>query len=250
MGKTKIDWTEHTWNPFTGCTPVSEGCKNCYAKRIALSLKRRGIEKYKNGFAPTVHHDEIEDPLTWKKRRMVFVCSMSDVFHDAFLDNDIIRLFRVMNSSKNHTFQILTKRPDRLLAMVKDLRFGKNIWVGVTVESQENVSRMDLLRRVPAEVKFVSCEPLVSPIELDLTGINWLIAGGENGPDARVCKLDWLRSLRDQTAKAKIPFFLKQIGSKTDEKTKLEDVFNKNSLDGKIYKELPDVGGDNLTFGF
>lgn len=241
MGKTKIEWTEHTWNPFTGCSPASSGCHNCYAKTLAESMKRRGINKYFRGFLPTVHPDEIEKPDRWRKRRMVFVCSMADIFHDDFSDKEIKSVFDVMNRNGNHIFQVLTKRADRMSAFIKRNPVKSHIWVGVTVEDRTCAWRLKELRKIDATVRFVSCEPLLERIDLDLHGIHWLIAGGETGLRARICKVKWLTSLRDQAKKAGIPFFMKQVGAATDAKRVLID--EKGVLEGEIYTEMPMPSG-------
>lgn len=240
MGKTKIEWTEHTWNPFTGCSVASRGCRNCYARRIAESMKNRGVQKYWRGFKPTVHYDELEEPSKWRRPRMVFVCSMSDVFNENFKDEDIEKLFDVMNKNRNHVFQILTKRADRMAAFIKHHPIQDHIWVGVTVEERAAKWRVDELRSIKARTRFISCEPILEEVALDLNGIHWLIAGGETGINSRECQAEWLFSLCEQAGHAKIPFFLKQIGDNSDiENPEVTIDGKRNILRGKTYTAMP-----------
>ena len=230
---TKIEWTEETWNPITGCTKCSEGCANCYAARFANRLKAMGNKRYSNGFAVTVHHDLFEKPLQWKKPKMIFVNSMSDIFHDDVPDNDIIELFRIMSIASKHTFQVLTKRAERLEEMSSRLIWSDNIWMGVSIENKDSIYRADHLKRSGAKVKFISAEPLLESIScIDLNGIDWVIVGGESGAHCRPIKEEWAIEIKDKCKELKIPFFFKQWGG-----------FNKkaagNLLQGKSYKEYP-----------
>jgi protein gp37 len=212
--KSKIEWTDATWNPVTGCTPASDGCRNCYAERMAIRLQGMGQRKYRNGFYVTCHHGELLEraKITAKPCR-VFVCSMGDLFHDQVPFEFVELVFATMERYPKHTFQLLTKRPGRMAkyAARSYSVWPANVWAGVTVESLEYRDRIELLKDVPAPVRFLSCEPLLGPLKyLDLSGIQWVIAGCESGPGRRPMKPDWVRTLRDQARSAGIPFFLKQ----------------------------------------
>ena len=208
-----IEWTESTWNPITGCTKVSPGCKFCYAERMAKRLKAMGSANYENGFKLTLHEHVLELPLTWKKPQTIFVNSMSDLFHKNVPLEFIRKMFDVMNKAYWHKFQILTKRSERLFELDPMLTWTDNIWMGVSVENQNYTYRIDHLRYTHTKVKFLSIEPLIGPIEkLDLTNINWVIVGGESGPGARQMKEEWVIRIRDECKKAKAPFFFKQWG--------------------------------------
>ncbi len=233
MNNTKIEWTESTWNPTTGCTKISAGCKNCYAEKMAKRLKTMGQKKYLNGFDVRIHPDVIDEPCFWKKPRMVFVNSMSDLFHDKIPISFIKKVFKVMNQNPAHTFQVLTKRAENLAKYAEMLSFSSNIWMGVTVEDQDNVNRINYLKLIPAYVKFVSIEPLIGSIdEISLTGIDWVIVGGESGPGARPMKKEWVQKIRDDCKVNSIPFFFKQWGGVNKKK-------NGRTLDGKIWNEMP-----------
>ena len=214
-----IEWTESTWNPVTGCTPLSDGCINCYALRMAKRLKAMGNSRYSNGFSVTLHHDLIDLPLKWKKPRKVFVNSMSDLFHKKVPEKFIQQIFNTMSRSQQHTFQILTKRAERLAAIASKINWPNNVWMGVTVESGEYTHRIDLLRNISAAVKFLSIEPMIGPVEnLDLNGIQWVIVGGESGPGSRTMKQEWVESIRDQCLQVDVPFFFKQWGGTNKKK--------------------------------
>jgi len=244
----KIEWTEKTWNPITGCTEVSEGCKNCYAKSMAGRLKAMGVKKYKNEFDVTLHHDEIDKPLHWKKPCKIFVCSMGDFFHSDVPPEFIDELLEVMGTCPQHTFQILTKRPeniyDKLYKVTKEfpLRYlggndyVENVWIGTTIESSHHLKRSKWLRGFPASVKFLSIEPMLSDIDLvshkTHLDVDWVIAGCESGANRRHANIDWFRSLRDQCIDAEIPFFLKQM--EVDNK-----VVKMPKLDGQIWDQYP-----------
>lgn len=231
--KSKIEWTESTWNPVTGCTQISEGCQNCYAKRMAKRLCAMGQKKYSNGFKLALHHDCLEEPLSWKKPQIIFVCSMSDLFHEEVPDDFIMEVFNSMNKAKWHTFQVLTKRADRLAAIAPKLKWTPNIWIGVTVENNLHVDRIKALKNIPAKVKYLSIEPMLSEISnLVLDGIDWVIVGGESGPGARPIKEEWILPIRDKCQKLKIPFFFKQWGG-------VNKKINGSLLQGKEWKELP-----------
>ena len=211
--KSSIEWTESSWNPVTGCTKISAGCAHCYAERMARRLHAMGQPNYRNGFEVTCHPDALELPLKWKKSQMIFVNSMSDLFHKAVPAEFIGEIFFTMNQARWHTFQILTKRADRLAQLAPRLKWTPNVWMGVTVENDKHVDRIDRLREVPAAVRFLSLEPLLGPLpELDLANIDWVIVGGESGPGARPIDPAWAIDLRDQCLNASVAFFFKQWG--------------------------------------
>lgn len=230
-----IEWTDSTWNPITGCTKVSAGCDNCYAERLALRLQVMGNPNYKNGFKLTLHEHAIELPLKWKKPQNIFVNSMSDLFHEDVPTEFIHRIFDVMCRADWHQYQILTKRAERLLELSTALSWQPHIWIGVTVEDQSQVGRIDYLRRTNADVKFISFEPLISRIhDTSLEGIDWVIVGGESGPRARPMKATWATDIRDQCIANKIPFFFKQWGGRNRKKPG-------RILEGQVYSEMPKV---------
>lgn len=214
MGKqSKIEWTEMTWNPVTGCTKISPGCKHCYAERMAFRLRAMGQTNYANGFDLTLHEDALELPLRWKKPQVVFVNSMSDLFHSDVPVDFIQSVFSIMHQANWHRYQILTKRSDRLLELSSHLRWEPHIWMGVSVENGDYVYRIDDLRQTQAHIKFLSLEPLLGPLSnLNLNGIHWVIVGGESGPSARIMLKSWVIDIRDQCHKKRIPFFFKQWG--------------------------------------
>ena len=241
-GPTKIEWTEATWNPVTGCDKVSPGCKNCYAERMALRLQAAGTPQYVDGFKPTLHPDSLHIPLEWKKPRVIFVNSMSDLFHEAVPSAFIQQVFSVMQATPHHQFQILTKRAERLLELDHLLTWHPNIWMGVSVESEDYLSRIRLLKKTSAHIKFLSLEPLLGPLpDLNLRGIDWVIVGGESGPHARPMRQAWVRAIRAQCLAAKVPFFFKQWGGVFKSKTG-------RTLDGRTWDQMPGVvatGGRN-----
>jgi len=216
-----IEWTESTWNPVTGCTKISAGCLNCYAERMAKRLQAMGQERYKNGFKLTLHPKALDEPYNWRKPRIVFVNSMSDLFHEEIPLKFIQDVFTVMNENRRHTFQVLTKRSERLREFSTLLDWSENIWMGVTIESNDYVSRADDLRLVDASVKFLSLEPLLDPVpDLELTGIDWLIIGGESGPGARPMYKEWVLDIKKRCEiDYQIPFFFKQWGGVNKKKT-------------------------------
>lgn len=235
MKPSKIEWTESTWNPSTGCTKISAGCANCYAEVMTRRLHAMGLEKYKDGFNLTCHYNELKLPYTWKKPRMIFVNSMSDIFHENMPFDFIKAVFRVMNECPQHTFQILTKRADILEKYYTLLDWTPNIWMGVTIENDKVTKRIDSLRKVPAFVKFLSIEPLISAIpNLNLLNIDWVIVGGESGQKARPIKEEWVLDIKKQCDQKQIPFFFKQWGGKNKKASgKL--------LQGKIYCQMPEL---------
>lgn len=233
MAETKIEWTQVTWNPVTGCSKISAGCLHCYAERMALRLQAMGAENYRDGFAVRCHDRSLGLPYSWKKPRLVFVNSMSDLFHEEVPLDFLRKVFGVMNDTPQHTYQILTKRAERLQELAPLLDWSDNIWMGVTVESQENVRRIDSLRSVPAALRFLSIEPLLGPIRsLDLTGIDWVIVGGESGPNARPMKEEWVLPIRDLAVDSGIPFFFKQWGGVIKKR-------NGSLLQGRYWKQYP-----------
>lgn len=211
--RSSIEWTESTWNPLTGCTKISPGCKHCYAERMARRLQAMGQPNYANGFKLTLHESVLEAPLSWKKPQMIFVNSMSDLFHRDVPVEFIQSVFAVMRRALWHTFQVLTKRSERLLELNPQIAWPDNVWMGVSVETQDYAFRIDHLRQTSARVKFLSLEPLLGPLpNLDLTGIHWVIVGGESGPGARPLREEWVLEVRDQCQAAGVPFFFKQWG--------------------------------------
>lgn len=211
--KSSIEWTEATWNPLTGCNRVSPGCKNCYAERMSVRLKAMGQPNYSNGFKLTLHEESLPIPFHWKKPMNIFVNSMSDLFCEEVPIDFIESVFDVMNKAHWHRFQVLTKRSERLLYLSSQLHWASNIWMGVSVENQDYVYRMDQLRETPASIKFLSIEPMLGPLDdLNLNGIDWVIVGGESGPGARPMNSLWVTDVRDQCLNAGVPFFFKQWG--------------------------------------
>lgn len=229
-----IEWTDTTWNPLTGCTKISPGCKHCYAERMARRLKAMGQPNYANGFQLTLHDDMVEQPLKWRKPRRVFVNSMSDLFHKDVPDAFILRVFGVMRRAPQHRFQVLTKRSQRLAHLARKIEWPANVWMGVSVETADYTFRVDDLRRTGAAVKFLSVEPLLGPLPaLDLSGIDWVIVGGESGPGARPMAPEWVADLRDQCVAADVAFFFKQWGGVNKKKTG-------RTLAGRTWDEMPD----------
>ena len=243
---TKIEWTEKVWNPVTGCTKVSEACQNCYAEVMAkrLSGMPASKDKYKNGFKVTVHNECLKEPFSWKKPCKVFVCSMGDLFHAEVPTGFINVLMRVIEDNPQHTFQILTKRAERMFQYFYARRGGipKNCWLGVTCESGKYKERVDYLRLLDAPVRFLSCEPLLGDMsDIDLTGIDWVIAGGESGPCARRTPIEWFRGLRDACLRWNTPFFFKQWGTWGADGVKRSKKENGCTLDGREWKQYPEI---------
>jgi protein gp37 len=228
-----IEWTEATWNPVTGCSKVSQGCKNCYAERLANRLQKMGVHRYSNGFEVKLHPDILDLPKTWKKPRFIFVNSMSDLFHDEVPNDYIVRVFQTMQANPQHTFQVLTKRSFRLSAIANELPWAPNIWMGVSVEDARVVKRIDHLRTVPAKIRFLSIEPLIGSVgNLDLTDIHWVIVGGESGPGARKMDSVWVEAIFRQCKLASVPFFFKQWGGVRKDLTG-------RLLHNRTYDEMP-----------
>ena len=231
--RSAIEWTESTWNPITGCTKVSPGCKHCYAERMALRLQAMGQPNYANGFALTLHEHALELPLQWKTPKTIFVNSMSDLFHQGVPLEFILKVFDVMGRAHWHQFQILTKRAERLSELSSRLPWSPNIWMGVSVENQRYVHRIDHLRHTGAAIKFLSLEPLLGPLpDLDLSGIDWVIVGGESGPRARPMQQAWVVEIRNRCLEAKVPFFFKQWGGVHKKKAG-------RLLEGRTWDEMP-----------
>jgi protein gp37 len=229
-----IEWTESTWNPLTGCSKISPGCKHCYAERMAFRLQAMGQPHYANGFKLSLHENALELPLRWKRPQTIFVNSMSDLFHKDVPLKFILQMFDVMRRAHWHRFQILTKRADRLSEISTRLPWKSNIWMGVSVENNDYTFRIDHLRKTEAHVKFLSLEPLLGPLpDLDLRGIGWVIVGGESGPGARPMDSSWAIDIRDQCLAAGVPFFFKQWGGIRKKKTGRQ-------LEGRTWDEMPD----------
>jgi len=233
MGTSKIEWTESTWNPVTGCTKISSGCKNCYAERIARRLKMMGQPNYVNGFQVTLHEHVLEHPLQWKRPQTIFVNSMSDLFHEQIPYSFIVKVFDIMKQAHWHQFQILTKRSSRLKKLAPKLEWPQNVWIGVSVENEETKFRIDDLRNIPAVVRFLSLEPLIGPLaSLELSNIDWVIVGGESGPGARLIKKEWVIQIKEKCIEQNVPFFFKQWGGINKKKAG-------RLLEGRTWDEMP-----------
>lgn len=233
--ESKIEWTGATWNPITGCNKVSPGCKFCYADRMSQRLKAMGVSNYRNGFELTLHEHMLSRPSEWKTPSLIFVNSMSDLFHEQAPLDYIQRVFEVMRDADWHTFQILTKRSERLREVSSLLDWPANVWQGVSVENRDYCHRIQNLKQCGAAIKFLSLEPLLGPLpDLDLSGIDWVIVGGESGPGARPIMKDWVRQIRDTCREASVPFFFKQWGGVNKKK-------NGRTLDGETHDQMPPV---------
>lgn len=230
-----IEWTQATWNPVTGCTKISAGCKHCYAERMAKRLKAMGVRQYRNGFDVTLQPQALDIPKAWKKPRLIFVNSMSDLFHVDVPLEFIQEVFAVMNECSQHQFQVLTKRPERAAEVARHLKWAPNIWMGTSVEDERVVERVAYLQRVPAAIRFLSLEPLIGPLpSLSLKGIHWVIVGGESGPGARPMRKTWVRDIRKRCREEGVPFFFKQWGGTNKKRAGRE-------LDGRTYDGLPEL---------
>lgn len=235
MAQSSIEWTEMTWNPTTGCTKISAGCKYCYAEVMAKRLQAMGIEKYKDGFKIALHEDALNAPYSWKGSKLVFVNSMSDLFHPEIPLDFIKKVFQVMIDNPQHTFQVLTKRANRLFEVHNELEWTKNIWMGVSVEDARVTDRIDFLRQTNAKIKFLSCEPLIGPLmSINLDNIDWVIVGGESGRKARPIKEWWVWDIRQQCQEAGVAFFFKQWGGVNKKRAGRE-------LGGQVYNEMPAI---------
>jgi protein gp37 len=228
-----IEWTEATWNPVTGCTKISAGCKHCYAERMSKRLNAMGLRQYRNGFKVTLQPEALDIPRSWKKPRVIFVNSMSDLFHKNVPSSYIREVFRVMNECPHHQFQVLTKRPERAASLSRKLDWTPNIWMGTSVEDERVMHRLDALRDIPAAIRFLSLEPLLGPLpRLSLNGIHWVIVGGESGPGARPMREEWVLDIRDRCIDSGVPFFFKQWGGINKKRTG-------RSLAGKLWDQIP-----------
>ena len=231
--RSAIEWTEATWNPVTGCSKVSPGCAHCYAETFAERFRGVAGHAYEQGFDLRLWPARLEQPLRWRRPRMIFVNSMSDLFHEEIPEEFLRAIFAVMVAAEQHTFQILTKRHERLVELAPTLPWPPNVWIGVSIENRRFVHRADYLRRVPSAVRFVSAEPLLGPLEgLDLTGIDWLISGGESGPRHRPVRVEWLRELRDRCVRERVAYFFKQWGG-------VRSKAGGRLLDGRTWDEMP-----------
>ena len=229
-----IEWTEVTWNPVTGCTKISQGCRHCYAERMSRRLQAMGVGKYANGFSVAVHGSVLREPFKWRRPRLVFVNSMSDLFHESVPSAFIEAVFDVMNRASRHTFQVLTKRPGRVAQMSRRLRWTRNIWMGTSIESEQWLGRLAALAETGAQTKFLSLEPLLGPLpKLELQGVDWVIVGGESGPGARPMEADWVRDIRDRCLETAVPFFFKQWGGAFKKRTG-------RVLDDRTWNQMPE----------
>ena len=240
MKTTKIEWTDSTWNPITGCTKISPGCAHCYAEVMTRRLKAMGQEKYANGFNVTLHEECLEEPLRWKKPHTIFVCSMSDLFHKDVPFDFIDKVMNTILRTPYHCYQLLTKRAERMAEYFLTHDIPENVWLGVTVEAQSSKSRIDCLRFLNASKRFLSCEPLIEDLgELDLRNIDWVIVGGESGPQARPMKKEWIDSIREQTENQGGLFFFKQWGTWGSDGIKRSKHANGKLIDGKVVQAVP-----------
>lgn len=237
--KSSIEWTEATWNPVTGCTKVSPGCAHCYAETFAERFRGVPGHPYQQGFDLKLWPERLALPLTWKRPRRVFTNSMSDLFHVDVPAEYIARVFEVMVQAHWHTFQVLTKRPERAAALAASLPWPRNVWMGTSVENQTCTTRIDALRQVPAHIRFLSCEPLLGPLTLDLYGIEWVIVGGESGYRARPMQPAWARDIRDQCQRAGVAFFMKQWGAHDESGRRVGKKQAGRVLDGRTWDALP-----------
>ena len=242
MRATKIEWTDRTWNPVTGCTKLSVGCAHCYAEIMAHRLRAMGVSKYENGFAPTMHDDVLDEPLKWKKSHTVFVCSMADLFHEFVPFSFVDRVMDTIRQAKHHRYQILTKRAARMAEYFSQTIIPDNVWLGVTVEAPSEIARIDSLRGLRATIRFLSCEPLIDDLgTINLTNIDWVIVGGESGAKARPMKPQWVRSILQQSEEQGAAFFFKQWGTWGSDGVKRNKKANGKALDGKIIQMMPQL---------
>lgn len=241
MKTTKIEWTDRTWNPITGCTKHSAGCAHCYAETMARRLCSMHLPKYKNAFQLTLHPESLEEPKQWKRGHNIFVCSMSDLFHEQVPFEFVDKVMKTIEDTPQHRYQLLTKRPERMAEYFCTHKVPKNAWLGTTVENVTSKSRIAYLQAIPnVNVRFLSCEPLLEDLgNLDLQGIHWVIVGGESGPLARPMKPDWVMKIWEQTKKAKVAFFFKQWGTWGPDGIKRSKHANGKLLEGKIRQEMP-----------
>jgi len=242
MSATKIEWTDKTWNPVTGCTKISTSCAHCYAEIMAHRLQAMGINKYANGFTVNLHEDVLDEPMKWKHSHTVFVCSMADLFHEAVPFSFIDSVMDTIRQTKHHRYQILTKRANRMAEYFSRSIIPENVWLGVTVEAEPEKSRINYLRELNASIRFLSCEPLIEDLgKIDLTYIDWVIVGGESGVKARPMKPEWVRSILQQADKQGVAFFFKQWGTWGSDGIKRNKKANGKALDGKIIQMMPQL---------
>jgi protein gp37 len=240
MKTTKIEWTDKTWNPITGCSKISAGCINCYAEVMSRRLQAMGIDKYLDGFKLTLHRDVLGEPLQWKKPHTIFVCSMSDLFHKDVPDEFINQVIGVIKLTPQHRYQLLTKRAERMAEYFQTHDIPDNVWLGVTVENQAAKTRIDFLRQLKAPVRFLSCEPLLEDLgKINLENINWVIVGGESGTSARPMKEEWVISIKGQSENQDSAFFFKQWGTWSSDGVKRNKHENGKMINGKIYQAMP-----------
>ncbi len=241
-----IEWTEHTWNPITGCTKVSPGCKYCYAEALAKRLQAMGTNGYENGFDVSILPERLEQPLKRKKPTIYFVNSMSDLFHEDISDDFLEQVFKVIGDTQHHSYQILTKRAERLPEFFKNRPVPKNVWLGVSVEDREyGIPRINYLRNIPAKIRFLSVEPLLEDLgPIDLENIDWVIVGGESGPKARPMNAEWAESIQRQCNAANVSFFFKQWGMWGVDGQRRSKKANGRLLKGKVWDDKPDLGAD------
>lgn len=240
MSTSSIEWTDKTWNPVTGCTQISAGCKHCYAAVMTKRLQGMGKPKYTNGFTVTIHPEALREPLMWKNPSMIFVCSMSDLFHKNVPFDFVDKVIETIKQTPQHHYQILTKRADRMAEYFSSRNIPQNVWLGVTVESYRTKSRIDYIRNLEASVKFISCEPLLENLgKLNLIGINWIIVGGESGGQGRPMKEEWVLNIKKQADELQIPFFFKQWGTWSIDGVKGNKKANGKLLQGEIIQNMP-----------
>ncbi len=237
---TKIEWTDKTWNPITGCTKYSQGCLHCYAETMSRRLRGMGVEKYRNEFALTLHEESLEEPLRWRKPHNIFVCSMSDLFHKDVPYEFIDRVFEIIKQTPQHRYQVLTKRAERMAEYFSLHEVPNNVWLGVTVENAKYKYRIDLLREIPATIHFLSCEPLLGSLgNLNLSNIEWVIVGGESGASARPMSEAWVLEIKEQVVAQGSAFFFKQWGTWGRDGIKRSKYANGKLLQGKVIQEMP-----------
>ena len=243
MSTTKIEWTDATWNPVTGCTKTSAGCLHCYAEMMSRRLKAMGTEKYRNGFQVSLHEEALKEPKKWRKPRTIFVCSMSDLFHRDVPFEFVDKVMAVIKETPNHRYQLLTKRAERMEEYFRTRDVPQNVWLGVTVEVKSSKQRIDALRTIKkAPIRFLSCEPLLEDLgQLDLTGIDWIIVGGESGTQARPMREEWVKNIKAQCETTAKAFFFKQWGTWGSDGVKRNKHKNGKKLDGKICQAMPEV---------
>lgn len=245
MKTTKIEWTDKTWNPITGCTKKSAGCAHCYAEVMSRRLKAMRLDKYRNGFELTLHEDDLYEPLQWKKSHNIFVCSMSDIFHEDVPFGFVDKILQTIEQTPQHRYQILTKRSERMAEYFKSRKIPNNVWLGVTVECRDSKKRIDNLKLFDATVKFLSCEPLIEDLgTLNLDGIDWVIVGGESGPFARPMKPEWVLSIKEQVEQQGASFFFKQWGTWGSDGKKRSKHANGKLLQGKVIQQMPNENND------